>query len=59
VVRLTFLFQVDTALRDYNRNVTVDVALPVFVEQRYRNVCIGYALDEGYTEDAWERGLCV
>jgi hypothetical protein len=42
--------QVHAAFCDYDGHVAVDVAFPVLVEQRYSNVRIGYALDEGYTE---------
>jgi hypothetical protein len=48
--RLTLFFQVHAAFCDYDGHVAVDVAFPVLVEQRYSNVRIGYALDEGYTE---------
>ena len=50
---LTFLLQEHAALGDYDWYVAIDIALAVLVEQRYRYVCVRYALDEGYTEYAW------
>ena len=49
---LTFLFQKHAALGDHDWDVAIDVALAVFVEQGYRYICVGYALDEGYSEYA-------
>jgi hypothetical protein len=51
-MQLTLLLQVHTTFGDYNRDIAVDVALPMFIEQRNSNVCIRYALDEGYTENS-------
>lgn len=58
-MRLTLLLEVDSAFRNYDGHVAVDVALSVLVEQRDGHVGVGYALDEGYTEYAWLHGLCV
>jgi hypothetical protein len=54
VAQLTLLLEIDAAFCDYYGHVAVDVALSVFVEQRYGNVRIGYALDEGYAKNSWE-----
>jgi hypothetical protein len=52
VGRPTLFFQVHAAFCDNNGHVAVDVAFPVLVEQRDRNVGVRYALDEGHTEDS-------
>jgi hypothetical protein len=54
VEQLTLLLEIDTAFRDYYWDVAVDVALSVLVEQRYCDIRIWYALDEGYTENSWK-----
>lgn len=56
---LTLFFQVDTAFRDDDGHVAVDVALAMFVEQRDGDIGIWYALNEWYAKDAWECSLCV
>jgi hypothetical protein len=57
-VRLTLLLQVHAAFCDYDGHIAVDVALPVLVEQRYGDVRVRYALDEGYAKYTC-CGLCV
>jgi hypothetical protein len=55
---LTLLLQIYAAFCDYDRHVAVDVALPVLVEQRYGDIRVGYALNEGYSKYAC-LDLCV
>lgn len=53
----TSLLQEDAALCDHNRNIAIYVALPMLVDEGYRNISIGDALPEGYAENAWT-GFC-
>jgi hypothetical protein len=58
VTELTFFFQEDTTLGDHNRYVAIYVAFAMFVEERNRNVGVGYTLDEGYTKYALLCSFC-
>lgn len=48
----TLLFQIDTAFGDDYRNITIDIALALFVEQRDGDICIADAGLERDAEDA-------
>jgi len=56
---LTFFFQEDAAFCDHNWDVAIYVALAMFVEQGYGDIGVGYACDEGYTEDALWYSFCL
>jgi len=49
----TFLLQKDTALGNNNRNISVDVALAVLIDERNGDVGVGYALSQRHPKDAW------
>lgn len=55
--RLTLFFKEYTALCNYNRDVAIDVALAMLVEERYGDIRIGYALNEGDAKYAREGGF--
>ena len=48
----TFFFQEDTTLGDHDGYVSVDIALPVLVYERYGNIGICDALAQWHTKDA-------
>lgn len=48
----TLLFQIDTAFGDDYRNITIDIALALFVEQRNGDVCVTDAGLEWDAKDA-------
>lgn len=58
-MRLTLFLQVHAAFRDHDRYVAVYVALSMLVKQGYCDVRVGYALNEGYSEDTWKCNLYV
>lgn len=55
---MTFFLEIYTAFRDYNRNIAVYIAFAMFVEKRYGNIGVGYALNEGHTKYSL-RSICV
>lgn len=57
--RLTLFLQKDTTFGYHDWHVAVYVAFAGLVEERYRNVRIGYASDEGYAKDAADLRFCV
>ena len=57
--RPTFLFQKDTALCNHDGDISVDVTLSMFINERDGDIGVGYALSKGDTEDTLLRsGFC-
>lgn len=54
----TFFFQKYAAFSDDNGHIAINVALALFIDQGYGDVCIGYTLSQRDTEDAWSSSLC-
>lgn len=51
----TLFLQEDTAFGNYNGDVTVDVALPVFVDKGYGNIGVLDAIAKGDAKDTFGR----